>query len=59
MIDIIEERIIIEMYHKKGESTNLELTQELEQQILKEGYRRVGTDFTLENGVKYYFSKEE
>jgi len=59
MVDVIEQRIVIDMYHKKEESYNSELANELKHQIEKAGYREVGIDYTLKNGIKFYFSKED
>lgn len=59
MVEIIEERIVIFMHYRKGKSYNLELANEIERLLTKEGYRRTGIDFTPENAVKLYFSKED
>ena len=58
MENVIEERIIIDMYHKEGKSHNYELSGLIENILTNKGYRRAGVDFTLKNGVKFYFSKE-
>lgn len=59
MVDIIEERIVIFMHYKKGKSYNQELAEGIERLLIKGGYRRTGIDYTPENAIKFYFSKED